>query len=132
MTGSSEHVPSLPIDAALPDLLGAIRLRRRLVLVAPPGAGKTTRLPPALVASGLLPADHPNVVVLQPRRVAARSVAARIAEENGWTLGEEVGYQVRFEKKIGPRTRLRVATEGILNRQVVADPFLEGVGAVVL
>ncbi len=124
--------PVLPIDAALPDVLDAIRCHRRLVLVAPPGAGKTTRLPPALVASGLLGPEHPNVVVLQPRRVAARSVAARIAEENGWTLGEEVGYQVRFEKKIGPRTRLRVATEGILNRQVVADPFLEGVGAVVL
>ena len=122
----------LPIDAAIPDVLDAIRRNRCLVLVAPPGAGKTTRLPPALVASGLLAPEHPNVVVLQPRRVAARSVAARIAEENGWTLGEEVGYQVRFERKIGPRTRLRVATEGILNRQVVADPFLEGVGAVVL
>ncbi len=124
--------PVLPIDATLPDVLDAIRRHRRLVLVAPPGAGKTTRLPPALVASGLLGPEHPNVVVLQPRRVAARSVAARIAEENSWTLGEEVGYQVRFERKIGPRTRLRIATEGILNRQVVADPFLEGVGAVVL
>src|SRR5947207_2220371 len=96
--------PDLPIDAALPEILGAIRRHRRLVLVAPPGAGKTTRLPPALMASGLLTPEHPNVVVLQPRRVAARSVAARIAEENGWTLGEEVGYQVRFERKIGPRT----------------------------
>ncbi len=124
--------PSLPIDAAIPAILDAIRLHHRLVLVAPPGAGKTTRLPPALVGSGLLAKDHPNVLVLQPRRVAARSVAARIAGENGWTLGEEVGYQVRFEKKIGPKTRLRVITEGILNRQVVADPFLEGVGAVVL
>ena len=124
--------PLLPIDSALPEILEAIRLHRRLVLIAPPGAGKTTRLPPALVTSGLLPPEHPNVAVLQPRRVAARSVAARIGEENGWTLGEEVGYQVRFERKIGPRTRLRVATEGILNRQVVADPFLEGVGAVVL
>lgn len=124
--------PTLPIDAALPEILGAIARDRRLVLVAPPGAGKTTRLPPALVDSGLLAPEHPNVIVLQPRRVAARSVAARIAEENGWSLGEEVGYQVRFERKIGPRTRLRVATEGILNRQVVSDPFLEGVGAVVL
>ncbi len=124
--------PTLPIDAALPEILDAIRLHRRLVLVAPPGAGKTTRLPPALVASGILAPEHPKVVVLQPRRVAARSVAARIADENHWTLGEEVGYQVRFEKKVGPKTRLRVITEGILNRQVVADPFLEGVGAVVL
>ncbi len=70
--------------------------------------------------------------MLQPRRVAARASAERIAEENEWTLGEEVGYQIRFERRIGPRTRLRVATEGILNRQLVADPFLEGVGAVVL
>jgi ATP-dependent helicase HrpB len=124
--------PLLPIDAAIPGILAQIAQHRRLVLVAPPGAGKTTRLPPALVRSGLLLAEHPNVVVLQPRRVAARSVAARIGEENGWEMGEEVGYQVRFERRIGPRTRLRVVTEGILNRQVVADPFLEGVGAVVL
>ncbi|HEY2155915.1 MAG TPA: ATP-dependent helicase HrpB [Isosphaeraceae bacterium] len=123
---------TLPIDAALPNVLDAIRLHRRVVLIAPPGAGKTSRLPPALVGSGILAPQHPNVVVLQPRRVAARSVAARIADENSWTLGEEVGYQVRFERKIRPKTRLRVITEGILNRQVVADPFLEGVGAVVL
>jgi ATP-dependent helicase HrpB len=124
--------PLLPIDASIPEILDRIAAQRRLVLVAPPGAGKTTRLPPALVRSGLLSAEHPNVVVLQPRRVAARSVAARIGEENGWAIGEEVGYQVRFERRIGPRTRLRVVTEGILNRQVIADPFLEGVGAVVL
>ena len=64
--------------------------------------------------------------------MAARAAAGRIAEENGWTLGEEVGYQIRFERRIGPTTRLRVVTEGILNRQLIADPFLEGVGAVVL
>ena len=82
--------------------------------------------------AGLLAAEHPALVLLQPRRVAARAAASRIAEENGWTLGEEVGYQIRFERRIGPRTRLRVVTEGILNRQLIADPFLEGVGAVVL
>ncbi len=102
------------------------------MLVAPPGAGKTTRVPVALVEAGLLSTDHPDLVMLQPRRVAARAAASRIAEENGWTLGGRVGYQVRFEKRIGPETRIRVVTEGILNRQLVADPFLEGVGAVVL
>jgi len=124
--------PPLPIDAAIPAILDRVAARRTLVLVAPPGAGKTTRVPPALVGSGLLAREHPNLILLQPRRVAARSVAARIAVENDWTLGDEVGYQVRFERRIGPRTRLRVATEGILNRQLVGDPFLEGVGAVVL
>ena len=123
---------SLPIDARIPELLASLGKHRCLVLVAPPGAGKTTRVPTAIVKGGVLAAEHPALVLLQPRRVAARASAERIAEENEWTLGEEVGYQIRFERRIGPRTRLRVATEGILNRQLVADPFLEGVGAVVL
>ena len=72
------------------------------------------------------------MIVLQPRRVAARAAAARIALEQGWTLGEEVGYQVRLERIISPRTRLRIQTEGILTRQLLADPFLEAIGAVVL
>ena len=122
----------LPIDDRLPEILGAIRAHRSLVLTAEPGAGKTTRVPPALLGAGLLPPEHPSVLVLQPRRVAARATAARIAEERGWTLGDEVGYIVRFERKIGPRTRLRVATEGVLTRMLLADPLLEGVGAVVL
>ena len=100
--------------------------------MAPPGSGKTTRVPPAILRSGLLSADHPGVIVLQPRRVAARAAAARIAEEQGWTLGEEVGYQVRFERRFSPKTRLRFLTEGILTRQLLADPFLESVGAVIL
>jgi ATP-dependent helicase HrpB len=123
---------SLPIDPHIPAILAALRQRGRLVLVAPPGAGKTTRVPAALVKAGLLSPEHPAVVLLQPRRVAARAVAGRIAEENQWTIGREVGYQIRFERRIGPTTRLRVLTEGILNRQLIADPFLEGVGAVVL
>jgi len=122
----------LPIDSSLGAIVEAVRRHRRLVLVAPPGAGKTTRVPAALVASGLLSPQHPALVLLQPRRVAARASAARIAEENGWALGGFVGYQIRFEKRIGPETRIRVVTEGILNRQLVSDPFLEGVGAVVL
>ncbi len=123
---------SLPIDSSLPEIVDLARTRRCLVLVAPPGAGKTTRVPVALAGAGLLASDHPNLVMLQPRRVAARAAASRIAEENGWTLGGRVGYQVRFEKRVGPETRIKVLTEGILNRQLVADPFLEGVGAVIL
>ena len=122
----------LPIDSSLPEIVRLVRERRCLVLVAPPGAGKTTRVPVALVEAGLLAADHPSLVMLQPRRVAARAAAARIAEENGWSLGGRVGYQIRFEKRVGPDTRIKVVTEGILNRQLVDDPFLEGVGAVVL
>lgn len=122
----------LPIDAFLPEITSRLRDSRALVLVAEPGAGKTTRVPPAVLRAGLLGADHPYVVMLQPRRVAARASAQRIAEENGWELGGEVGYHVRFEKRLGPRTRLRVLTEGILTRQLLDDPFLEGVGAVVL
>ncbi|HVS34326.1 MAG TPA: helicase-related protein, partial [Gemmataceae bacterium] len=122
----------LPIDRYLPDVVRQVRASRALVLVAEPGAGKTTRLPPALLAAKLLHPDHPNLVMLQPRRVAARAAAERIADENGWKLGNEVGYHVRFDKRISPHTRLRVLTEGILTRQLLDDPFLEGVGAVVL
>jgi ATP-dependent helicase HrpB len=122
----------LPIDDFIPQIIAASGAGKNLVLVAEPGAGKTTRVPAAIVEQAELPRDDPAVVVLQPRRVAARAVAARIAEERGWSLGEQVGYHVRFDKRIGPRTRLRVVTEGILTRQLLDDPFLEGVGCVVL
>ncbi|MFO0958138.1 MAG: ATP-dependent helicase HrpB [Isosphaeraceae bacterium] len=120
----------LPVDRVLPDLLDALKGHRAAVLVAPPGAGKTTRVPPAIVESGLI--GDSRLILLQPRRIAARTSAARIAEERGWSLGEQVGYQVRFERRLGRRSRIVVQTEGILNRQILADPFLEGVGAVVL
>ncbi len=122
----------LPIDAALPAIIDSLRKSRALVLVAPPGSGKTTRVPPAILRAGLLSPQNPALVLLQPRRVAARASAARIADENGWDVGEEVGYHIRFEKRIGSKTRLRVETEGILNRRLVSDPFLEGVGGVIL
>jgi ATP-dependent helicase HrpB len=122
----------LPIDPFLPPLVEALRARRSAVLVAPPGAGKTTRVPPAILRAGLLEAGHPNLVMLQPRRVAARASASRIAEEQGWTLGREVGYHIRFDRKLTDQTRLRIVTEGILTRQLLSDPFLEGVGAVLL
>ncbi|MGO9596902.1 MAG: ATP-dependent helicase HrpB [Isosphaeraceae bacterium] len=122
----------LPIDESLPEILAVLRKHRSLVLVAPPGAGKTTRLPPAIVGSDLLSTEHRGVIVLEPRRVAARATAARIAHEQAWTLGQEVGYQVRHERMITRHTLLRIQTEGILNRQLLADPFLESIGAVVL
>ncbi|MGD1278058.1 MAG: ATP-dependent helicase HrpB [Tepidisphaeraceae bacterium] len=122
----------LPIDPELPRITRALNEARSLVIVAEPGAGKTTRVPPAILRAGLLSPQHPNLVMLQPRRVAARAAAMRIAQENGWTVGNEIGYHIRFEKHIGPQTRLRVLTEGILTRQLIGDPFLDGVGAVVL
>ena len=126
----------LPIDAELPRIIALLAdqkpPQRNLVLVAEPGAGKTTRLPPAILRSGLLQADHPKLVLLQPRRVAARAAAMRIAEENGWSLGQQVGYHIRFEKQLTDATPLRVYTEGILTRQLLSDAFLPGVGLVVL
>lgn len=124
----------LPIDPLLPRILSALDSpQRAAVVIAPPGAGKTTRIPPALAAAPW-PSQSGGkaVVLLQPRRVAARAAAARIAEEQGWRLGQEVGYHIRFENRTSPRTRIRVVTEGILTRQIQSDPFLEGVGCVIL
>ena len=120
----------LPVDAILPDVVAALRDGRSLVVEAPPGAGKTTRIPPALLAAGL--AGVGEVVVLEPRRLAARMAARRVAEEMGERPGQTVGWQVRFEEVSGPETRLRYVTEGLLTRRLVSDPGLPGVGAVVL
>jgi len=119
---------SLPIDEALPALLTALREGPSAVLVTPTGAGKTTRVPLALLAAGINGGGQ--IVMLEPRRIAARAAARRMAEETGTTLGEEIGYQVRFDRKAGPRTKILVVTEGILVQRLQADPFLEGVGAV--
>ncbi len=125
---------ALPIDPFLPEIVAAARGAQAVVIVAPPGAGKTTRVPVALLEAGVIDSrsEHPNIIVLQPRRVAARASAARIASENGWELGREVGYHVRFDRRIGRHTRLRVLTEGILTRQLLEDPFIEGIGCVIL
>jgi ATP-dependent helicase HrpB len=120
---------ALPIDEVLGDCVASLRQAPALVLRAPPGAGKTTRVPPALLDAGL--AGSGKILVLQPRRVAARATAARIAAERGAQLGDEIGYQVRFELRVGPRTRLAVITEGILLRRLLDDPFLPDVAAVV-
>jgi ATP-dependent helicase HrpB len=116
----------LPVDTVIPGLLAALRERSSAVLIAPTGAGKTTRVPPAL-----LDVIDGRIIMLEPRRIAARAAARRMAEEGGWRLGEEVGYQVRFDRKAGPATRILVVTEGILVQMLQGDPFLEGVGAVI-
>lgn len=115
----------LPIDSHLEAIAAAVRGGGAAVVVAPPGAGKSTRVPPALAAAG-------PVILLQPRRVAARSLASRIAAEQGLALGEEVGWQVRGERRAGPRTRLLVATEGILTARLQRDPLLSDFGCVVI
>lgn len=121
----------LPIDEHLSRILQQLRTHRRIVIVAEPGAGKTTRVPPAIIRHGVLPTDQ-QLIMLQPRRVAARAAASRIAAENGWKLGQEVGYQVRGERRMSKDTAIRILTEGILTPKLIADPFLEGVGCVVL
>lgn len=120
----------LPIDVVLPDLVAALRSARAVVLEAPPGAGKTTRAPGALLDAGLL--GDREVVVLEPRRIAARLAARRVAEERGERLGDTVGYQVRFEEVASAKTRIRFVTEGVLTRKLLADPTLARVGAVLL
>ncbi|MFN7973291.1 MAG: ATP-dependent helicase C-terminal domain-containing protein [Acidobacteriota bacterium] len=116
---------ALPIDPYLPEIHRLVRTHRALVLVAEPGAGKTTRVAPALLPLG-------RTILLQPRRIAARSLARRIASEQGWSPGEEVGWQVRLERVFNERTRLVVATEGILTARLVDDPLLEGFGVVIV
>ncbi|MCB9378825.1 MAG: ATP-dependent helicase HrpB [Holophagales bacterium] len=116
----------LPVDAVVPALLEALRRHGSALLDAPPGAGKTTRVPPALAA-----ARPGSVVVLEPRRVAARAAARRIAAETGWRLGEEVGWWIRFDRRFGPRTRVLFVTEGLGLRWLQRDPFLEGIGTLV-
>src|SRR5438093_9548513 len=107
----------LPIDAHIDQIVEHVRRSRAAVVTAAPGAGKTTRVPPALMADG-------PVILLQPRRVAARAIAARIADERGWTLGREVGWQVRFDRRFSTDTRLLVVTEGILTARLQSDPLL--------
>jgi ATP-dependent helicase HrpB len=117
----------LPIDELLPAVVDSLRASRNLVIEAPPGAGKTTRVPPELLS--LAPGQ---VLVLEPRRIAARMAARRVAQERNERVGETVGYQVRFEEVASARTRLRFLTEGILTRKLISDPKLAGVDSVIL
>jgi len=119
----------LPIDAALPPLLTALQGRDEVVLQAPPGAGKTTRVPLALLGESWL--EGQSIIMLEPRRLAARAAAERMASELGEKVGETVGYRIRLESRVGPNTRIEVVTEGILSRRLQEDPSLEGVGVVI-
>ena len=119
----------LPIDPVLPDVLRALAAGTSLVLEAPPGAGKTTRVPRAMLDAGTYSGE---IVVLEPRRLAARLAARRVADELGERVGETIGYTVRFEDASSARTRVRFVTEGVLTRRLLADPMLRGVSAVLL
>jgi ATP-dependent helicase HrpB len=119
---------SLPIHGVADALLEGLAQTRRVVLSAPTGSGKSTQVPQILLDRGGFDGE---IVVLQPRRLAARLLAKRVASERGVALGEEVGYQIRFENVVSQQTRIRFVTEAILLRQILQDPTLKGVGAVV-
>ncbi|MEM9645809.1 MAG: DEAD/DEAH box helicase, partial [Planctomycetota bacterium] len=121
---------TLPIDEVLPQIVEAVDRAQPIVLKAPPGAGKTTGVPPAVMDSNRLPSGQ--VLLIQPRRLAARSAAARIASLMGCVVGERVGHHVRFDRKVGPRTELIVMTTGILLRRLQTDPLLDDVTCVIL
>jgi ATP-dependent helicase HrpB len=123
-----EPAEPLPIDAALPELAAALRSKSAAVLVAPPGAGKTTRVP--LVLAGEPWAAGKKILVLEPRRLAARAAAARMAATLGEPVGASVGYRVRFDSKVSRATRIELETEGVFTRLVLDDPSLSGIAAV--
>ena len=125
-----QQLPIYEIEAALCVALRDKAECARVVIEAPTGSGKSTQVPQMLLDKGLLGSGE--VLVLQPRRMAARMLAKRVASERGSQLGEEVGYQVRFDTVVGPKTRIRYVTEGIVQRRLISDPGLKGVSAVVL
>ncbi|MGH1423539.1 MAG: ATP-dependent helicase HrpB [Pseudooceanicola sp.] len=121
-------LPRLPIHDALPALIDALGQSRRAVLQAPPGAGKTTVVPLAVLESGLV---RGRIIMLEPRRIAARAAAVRMADTLGEKVGETIGYRIRGEVKSSKTTRIEVVTEGILTRMIQSDPELTGIGAVI-
>jgi len=120
---------ALPVDEALPSLKEALEARNAVVLVAPPGAGKTTRVPLALLDAPWLGGG--KIVMQEPRRLAARAAARRMAATLGESVGETVGYRVRLDTKVGPRTRIEVVTDGLFLRMLQDDPSLDGIGCVI-
>src|SRR5262245_47730487 len=118
----------LPIDPVLPELVAELRRGPNVVLRAPTGAGKTTRVPPALLDANLVGGGR--IFVLEPRRLAARAAARRMAAERNGRLGDEIGYQVRFDRQWGQNTKIVAVTPGILLRLLHDDPFLEQAGAI--
>jgi ATP-dependent helicase HrpB len=127
---SAVDVSPLPIDTALPDLTAALRGNTAAVLVAPPGAGKTTRVPLVLAREDWAQKAR-RILVLEPRRLAARAAAERMAQTLGERVGDAVGLRVRFGSKISSRTRIEIITEGIFTRLILDDPMLDGVSAVI-
>jgi ATP-dependent helicase HrpB len=125
---SARIVTDLPIEPLIPEILGALAAGPNLVLEAPPGAGKTTRVPLALLDAAW--AKNGKIIVLEPRRLAARGAAARMAAMLGEEVGETVGYRVRLDRKVGPKTRIEVVTTGLFLRQLQGDPALPGVAAI--
>ena len=119
---------SFPITALLPDLRASLDTHPRLILEAPPGAGKTTQVPPALLNAPWLAGR--KILLLEPRRIAARAAAEFMASQRGESVGATVGYRIRFESKVSAATRIEVVTEGILTRMIQDDPELAGVGAI--
>ncbi|SEN15549.1 ATP-dependent helicase HrpB [Gemmobacter aquatilis] len=119
---------ALPIDEALPDLRAALQARGMAVLQAPPGAGKTTRVPLALLDWGMV---QGRILMLEPRRLAARASAERMAATLGEEPGQTVGYRIRGESKVSRATKIEVVTEGILTRMLQSDPSLDGIGALI-
>ena len=120
---------ALPISEILPDIGRTLAGRESVVIQAPPGAGKTTMVPLALLEQPWL--GNLKILMLEPRRLAARAAAARMAALLGEAVGERVGYRIRFDSKVGPRTRIEVVTEGILTRMLQDNPELTGVGVVI-
>lgn len=127
-TAGMEFASPLPIDVVLDDVRAALKARTSAVLVAPPGAGKTTRVPLALMDEAWL--SGRKVLVLEPRRIAARAAAERMASTLGENVGDRIGLRTRLMTKAGAKTRIEVVTEGIFTRMILDDPELSGVGAV--
>ncbi|HEX7577082.1 MAG TPA: DEAD/DEAH box helicase, partial [Verrucomicrobiae bacterium] len=119
----------LPIYDIESDIIARLKARRRLILSAPTGSGKSTQVPQMLLRHGML--GDGQVVILQPRRLATRLLAARVAQELGVKLGDDVGYQIRFENVTSAKTKIRFVTEGVLLRQMIDDPQLKGVSILI-
>ena len=127
------HASDLPIDSLLPEICETLRAHRRLVLAAPPGAGKTTRVPLAL--AGLIEQFTPypgKIIILEPRRIAARMAAERMASSIGETLGKRIGLTTRVDRRVSATTQVEVVTDGVFVRRLLADPQLDGVSVVIL
>ncbi len=123
-----DTIIQFPISEILPEITAALASHSRLIIEAPPGAGKTTQVPPALLDAAWL--GGKKILMLEPRRIAARAAAEFMAKQHGEEVGDTVGYRIRFESKVSSRTRIEVVTEGILTRLIQSDPELTGIGAV--